>query len=156
MGRIHGKNAYIEIEDTSGCMQDISGAGNLIRWLEQTTYPDVSVISDENHVRSASGLTDSSLVYEGFGDPDSLQNLTLFQELKHKPTMLMFAPGGFTAGVVNYTACMVLRDFEINAPVSGLVTVSAQFDLRSGSPTKGTLANTGIGVMEIGTTFKVS
>mgnify|MGYP001560787129 CR=1 FL=1 len=140
MSNIHGKNCFIAVEDSTSASRNLSGDGNSVTLTESVANPEITGFSDGNVQRAGSGLTDSRFSIEGWSNDAANTNLAVLSALKNACTMICFAPNGSgaTASPVKYTACVILDDYEINAPVAGISTYRVTFSQSSGSLTKST------------------
>ena len=139
MANIHGKNTSVYVEDSSAACQALSVDGNSITWTESDAHPEITGFGDAGVQRSSSSISDARLSYEGFAsDTGTTGNLEVLNEIKGRVGLVQWGPNGSSSGNVKYSACMVLDDAEIGAPVNGIVTARGTFSLASGSVTKGT------------------
>ena len=142
MANIHGKQTFIAFEDSSSASRNLSGDGNSVTMSESINNPENTGFGDNNVQRTGSGLNDAKFSYEGWAnDTATTANMAVLAALKGLPTMICYAPNGSLVGAaspVKYTACVIVDDTELRAPVEGLVVCRASFSLMSGSVTKST------------------
>ena len=138
MANLHGKNAFLAVEDSTSASRSLTGDGNSVTLTESVANPENLAFGDGSVQRSASGLSDFRLSFEGFANDAANTNLAVLNGLKGACTMVCFAPNGSGGTNVKYTACAVVDDFEISAPVNGIVTFRGTLSQGSGSLTKST------------------
>ena len=139
MANIHGKNTAIYVEDSLAACQSLSVDGNSVTMTESDNHPEITGFGDAGTQRSASSIGYLRLSYEAFAsDTATSGNLEVLNEIKGRVGLISWGPNGSATGNVKYSASMILDDYEITAPVAGIVTARGTFSLASGSLTKAT------------------
>lgn len=131
MGQIHGKNALFYFEDATGASADLSADGNNIILSESVINPEVSIFADEYIARSASGISDAKISYEGWANNATGLNLDIFNQMRKRQGLVRFAPQGISG--INYCASMRMASAETRIVVNSIVAARASFELSSGS-----------------------
>lgn len=139
---VHGKNAYIRLDNSAGTLTDLSSITNEISMSQSIETADTSTygtnaktyITGQNDATvSLSGLFDatSSTVIEG--------TINAIIAGTNASATLEFGPEGNGTGKKKYTMEVIVTSYEIGAPVSDVVSLSVEFQ-RTGATTVGTYA----------------
>lgn len=137
--KIHGRNGFFNLDDSTGACQNLSGDGNKTDLVvtfknhETTSYGDPAI-----QRIAGSAFQDCKLTFDAWANQSANQNLAVLAGLIGGSTMFRWGPAGSGTGQVKYSACVLLDDFSIGAPVDGIITVKGSMSLASGSLTKGT------------------
>jgi hypothetical protein len=138
---VHGKSAYVLVEDGSGSTgtdRDISAyCDNVshpfsVETAETTTF-------GKSHKTYIGGLRDTTVSISGKWDA-TLDGYLAGSSgiLGYNGTRTMaVGPAGSTAGNIKYTFEVIMTSYEVSAPVGDVVTFSAEFQV-SDTPTRGT------------------
>lgn len=140
MAFVHGKNAYIRVDNASGTLTDLSSITNEISYSQSIETADTSTygtnaktyITGQNDATvSLTGLFDaaSATIIEGTIDALIAGTLTT--------ATLEFGPEGDGTGKKKYTMEVIVTSYEIGAPVSDVVSLSVEFQ-RTGATTNAT------------------
>ena len=136
MARNHGKNAYITIEDATAASKNISGTSNEWELSWTGDHPEVSGFGDQGVQRSASAFEDCKLSLTGQANDDAASGTyKLLSDLKQRVTLVCLGPSGSSSSQLKYSACLVLDDFAVTAPLKNIVAYKASFSQGSGSLT---------------------
>ena len=136
MARNHGKNAYITIEDASAASKNISGTSNEWELSWTGDHPEVSGFGDQGVQRSASAFEDCKLSVTGQANDDGASGTyKLLSDLKQRVTLVNLGPSGSATLSPKLSACLVLDDFSVIAPLKNIVAYKASFSQVSGSLT---------------------
>ncbi len=128
---IHGKNALFYFEDATGASADLSGDGNNIILFETVVNPEVTAFADKNVQRSACGISNTKISYEGWANNETGLNLDIFNQMLKRQGFVQFMPNG-KWGII-YSASMRMTEAETRAMANNIVTARALFELSSGS-----------------------
>lgn len=142
MPKIHGRNANFQITDISGVNR------NLSNWLNSIDFPTVVdtaevpgfgdgdksvVVGLRGHTIKVAGNWDAA----SNGPDDVFGNLAGQGASGTVTTTFIIGPGGSAIGAVKYTGNCVVTNYQVNAPIGGAVTFSADMVV-SGSVTRTT------------------
>lgn len=133
MSFIHGKNALLTVHDSAGTQRDLSGDSNQASWSWSRDNPDTTTFSKDS-VQRLAGLRDCTLTFAGIWNSGTgVVDATLAGIMAASlNTYVRFAEANVT-GCPLLTACMSLQNYEVTAPVNGVVAFTAAFNLSSGS-----------------------
>jgi hypothetical protein len=142
MAFVHGKNGYIELDNSSGSLTNISGISNEITYSMSIDTAETSVfgvsakqyITGQNDATiSVSGLFDATTAGVIEGTIDALIAGTIAS------ATLEFGPEGNATGKKKYSQEVIVTSYEIGVPVGDVVSLSVEFQ-RTGTTTKSTYA----------------
>ena len=142
MAFVHGKNAYIQLDNSAGSLTNITSISNEVSWSRSIDTAETSVfganaktyITGQNDATiSLSGLFDASVSTTIEGTIDALIAGTLAS------ATLEFGPEGNGSGKKKYTQEVLVTSYEIGAPVGDVVSLSVEFQ-RTGATTVSTYA----------------
>lgn len=141
---VHGKNAFLEIDDVAGAAFKIQPDLSQITLAWSRDNPITTTFGQNTQQRLA-GIRDVALNGTGVWNGDhagASAAAAIFDGLMAAsiPTLVKFAPGGSISGCPLYTACMLISSHETSAPVNGVVTNTFAFQIASGSLTTGSCA----------------
>lgn len=142
MAFVHGKNAFIQLDNSAGTLTDLSSISNDISFSLNIDTAETSVfgvaakqyISGQNDATvSLSGLFDatSATVIEG--------TINALIDGTNASATLVFGPEGNAAGKKSYTQEVIVTSYAIGAPVGDVVSLSVEFQ-RTGATTMGTFS----------------
>ena len=140
MAFVHGKNAYIRLDNSAGSLTDLSSITNEISYSQSIETADTSTygtnaktyITGQNDATvSLSGLFSATSATVIEGTIDALIAGT------NASATLEFGPEGNGTGKKKYTMEVIITSYEIGAPVSDVVSLSVEFQ-RTGATTVGT------------------
>lgn len=138
MARLHGKNAFIALEDSTAASRSIQADSNTWDIDESVANPEMTAFNDNNVVRSGSGINDAKFSIAGWTNDAANSNLAILNGIKGKIGVLTIGPGGSATSAVKYSASVVMDDYKISGKNDSIVTFQATFSLASGSLTKTT------------------
>ncbi len=142
MGKIIARNGSLYVEDSSNACQAMSALISSMTLTMSAESPDVTGFGEQDRQRLPNGLRDWSLAISGFWSFGASEVDAVFSGIgSGGSTLIYFGPGGSTTGCVMYSACAVLVDYnvELGGPNES-ANVSANFNARTGSMTRGTWA----------------
>jgi len=125
---IHGKNGYISVDsDDLSSFLSSSGLDKSIETNEVTTYGD----DDKNYII---GLKDATFSLEGKWDATIDGHIADIETEQDTTGYVAFdyGPAGNTNGNVKYSGNAILTSYNINPPVNGEITFSANFQVTDG------------------------
>lgn len=136
----HGKNAYIQLENSSGVLTDISGISNEVKYsfsletAETSTFgssPKTYIMGQNDATISISGLFDQTTATTIEGAINAV--------ITNAKSSLnfVFGPQGSTAGYKKFSGACIPTSYEIGAPVGDVVSLSIELQ-RTGATTIGT------------------
>ena len=137
MAFVHGKNGYIQLDNSSGTLTDITSISNEISFSRAIDTAETSVfgtnaktyITGQNDATiSLSGLFDATTSTTIEGTIDALVAGTIAS------ATLVFGPEGSGSGKKKYSQEVVVSSYDIGIPVGDVVTLSVEFQ-RTGATT---------------------
>lgn len=140
MAFVHGKNAYIQLDDSAGVLQNISGIANEVSYSLSLETAETSVfgtsaktyIMGQNDATiSVSGLFDSTTVGIIEGAMGVLIGGTVAS------LSFVFGPEGSASTKKKYSGECIITSFEVGASVGDVVSLSLELQ-RTGATTIGT------------------
>lgn len=140
MAFVHGKNAYIQLDNASGSLVDISGISNEISYSQSIETAETSafgtsaktyIVGLNDATISLSGMFDTTLATTIEGTIDALIGGT------NASATLVFGPAGNATGAKKYSQEVIITSYEIGMPVGDVVSLSVEFQ-RTGATTIGT------------------
>ena len=140
MAFVHGKNGYIQLDNSAGTLTNISGISNEITYSQSIDTAETSVfglsaktyITGQNDATiSLSGLYDATTAGVIEGTIDALIAGTLAS------ATLDFGPEGNGTGKKKYSQEVIVTSYEIGVPVGDVVSLNVEFQ-RTGATTKST------------------
>lgn len=138
MSRIHGKNAFISIEDSTAASRSIQADSNTWDIDETVANPEMTAFNDNNVVRAGSGINDAKFNIAGWTNDAANSNIAILNGIKGRIGVLRIGPAGSAASAVQYAASVVMDSYKISSKNDSIVTFQASFSLASGSLTKTT------------------
>ena len=137
--QVHGRNSLLIVEDGSSTSRNVSGDMNSIVLTWSRDNPVTTTMGNDTQQR-ISGMRDVVLtgayIYNGqetTGVPQVMDTLLAASNI----AVVKFAPAGSVTGCPLYTACMLINNHQVSAPVNGAVTGTFGFEIASGSLTSG-------------------
>ena len=137
--QVHGRNSLLIVEDGGNASRNVSGDMNNIVLTWSRDNPVTTTMGNDTQQR-ISGMRDAVLtgayIYNGqetTGVPQVMDTLLAASNI----TVVKFAPAGSVTGCPLYTACMLINNHQVSAPVGGAVTGTFGFEIASGSLTSG-------------------
>lgn len=142
MAFIHGKNAYIQLDNSAGTLVDLSSISNEVSfsWNIDTNETTVFGNSAKTYI---SGLNDATISLTGLFDATSATviegtiNALIAGTLASATSV--FGPEGSGSGKKKYTQEVIVTSYEISAPVADVVSLTVEFQ-RTGATTISTFA----------------
>ena len=138
MAKIHGRRAHVSITDSGGVARDLSSFCNNIDLPGQLDVAETTPFNVQDKTFVA-GLRSHTLKIGGQWDdtattgPDDVLATLLGQGAAGTiATTFIVGPAGSAAGNVKYTGACILTAYQRTAPVGGIVTFGADFQV-SGS-----------------------
>jgi hypothetical protein len=140
MAFVHGKNAYIQLDNSAGTLTDISGISNEVTYSRKLETAETTVFSNtaktylmglEDATISVKGMFDATTVATIEGTIGALTAGTLAS------ASLVFGPAGSNTGNRKYSMETIITSWEIGAPVGDVVSVTLELQ-RTGATTVGT------------------
>lgn len=139
MAFIHGKNAYIRVDNASGTLTDLSSITNEISYSQSIETADTSTYGT-NAKTYITGQNDATVSLTGLFDATSATVIEGTIDALIAGTIgsatLEFGPEGNGTGKKKYTMEVIVTSYEIGAPVSDVVSLSVEFQ-RTGATTVG-------------------
>ena len=140
MAFVHGKNAYIRLDNSSGTLTDLSSITNEISYSQSIETSDTSVYGS-NAKTYITGLNDATVSLSGMFDATSAgvieATIDALIDGTNASATLEFGPEGSASGKKKYTMEVIVTSYDIGAPVSDVVSLSVEFQ-RTGATTVGT------------------
>lgn len=139
-GQKTAQDAYVQIEDSGGTLRTVKDDFSTSTWTEAAETPEATGYGDQNRQFLPNGLRTIDFSFDGFFNDTATTGIeTVLSGLgPGGSTVVVWGPAGSTSGYRKYTACMTLTNYEISAPVDGVIGISAAFVMRAGSVTHGT------------------
>jgi hypothetical protein len=142
MAFVHGKNAYIQIDNSLGSLTDISTISNEVSYSESIETAETSVFGTSAK-QYITGMNDATVSVSGLFDATSAGVIegtiaALISGTLASAT-LVFGPEGNGTGKKKYTMETIVTSYEIGAPVGDVVSLSVEFQ-RTGATTIGTFS----------------
>jgi hypothetical protein len=137
MAFIHGKNAYIQLDNSAGTLANITGISNEVTWSRNIDTAETSVfgtsaktyiVGQNDATISLTGLYDATTATTIEGTIDALIAGTL------ATASLEFSPGGTATSNKKYAQEVFITSYEIGAPVGDVVSLKVEFQ-RTGATT---------------------
>ena len=135
MANVHGKDAYFQIDNTSGSLTDISAYLDTSSLAQTIETADTTAYGDEDRTYIA-GLATGSIPLGGPWDA-TLDGYFGTTTQKKVARSWVFGPAGSTGGLVKYSGEAVITGYSVDPPVGDRVSWSANL-LVSGAITRGT------------------
>jgi hypothetical protein len=140
MAFVHGKNAYIQLDNSSGTLVDISGVSNEITWARSIDTAETSVFG-ANAKTYITGQNDATISMSGLYDATTAAVIEATIDAlvagTNASATLVFGPEGSGSGKKKYSQETVVTSYEIGAPVGDVVSLSVEFQ-RTGATTVST------------------
>lgn len=140
MAFVHGKNAYIQIDNSSGTLTSITSISNEISYSQSIETAETTVFGNAAKTY-ITGLNDATISVSGLFDSTSATviegTIDALIAGTNASATLVFGPEGNGTGKKKYTQETIVTSYEISAPVGDVVSLSVEFQ-RTGSTTIGT------------------
>jgi hypothetical protein len=142
MAFVHGKNAYIQLDDSAGTLQNLSSISNEITFSLSIDTAETSVFGT-NAKQYITGQNDATVSLTGLFDAASATIIEGTIDALVAGTIasatLVFGPEGSANGKKKYTQETIVTSYEIGAPVGDVVSLSVEFQ-RTGATTISTFS----------------
>lgn len=142
MAFVHGKNAFIQLDNSAGTLTDLSSISNDISFTRSIDSAATSVFG-ESAKQYISGQNDATISLTGLFDATSAGviegTIDALVDGTNVSATLVFGPEGDATGKKKYTQEVIVTSFAIGAPVGDVVSLSVEFQ-RTGATTAGTFA----------------
>lgn len=142
MAFVHGKNAFIELDNAAGTLVELSSISNDISFTRSIDSAATSVFG-ESAKQYISGQNDATISLTGLFDATSATviegTIDALVAGTNVSATLVFGPEGDASGKKKYTQEVIVTSFAIGAPVGDVVSLSVEFQ-RTGATTAGTFA----------------
>jgi hypothetical protein len=142
MAFVHGKNAYIQLDNSAGTLVDLSSITNEISFSIAIDTAETSVFGT-NAKQYITGQNDATISLTGLFDATSATVIEGTIDALIAGTIasatLVFGPEGSAAGKKKYTQETIVTSYEIGAPVGDVVSLSVEFQ-RTGATTIATFS----------------
>ena len=140
MAKIHARNGSLYVEDSSGACQAMSALVSSITLGQSSDAPDVTGFGEDRRQRLSNGIKDWELSMNGFWSSGANETDEVLSGILGGSTMFYLGPSGSTSTCVQYSACGVLTEYNIDLAVEDAATIAFTMMSRSGSLTRGTWA----------------
>lgn len=142
MAFVHGKNAYIALDNSSGSLTELSSITNEISYSQSIETADTSTYGT-NAKTYITGQNDATVSLSGLFDATSAGviegTIAALIAGTNASATLEFGPEGDASGKKKYSMEVIVTSYEIGAPVSDVVSLSVEFQ-RTGATTIGTFS----------------
>ena len=140
MPQILGRNSILHILDNAGTSRNISGDLNNVV-LSWTRANAVMTTFGKDTEQRIAGVRDATLTAAAIWNSDDNVIDDIMDDLLSGSTITLvkFMPGGSTAGCPLYTACMLLNQYQVTAPLAGAVAAAFTFEMANGSMSASTV-----------------
>jgi hypothetical protein len=139
---VHGKNAYIRLDNSAGTLTDLSSITNEVSYSQSIETADTSTYGT-NAKSYITGQNDATVSLTGLFDATSATVIEGTINALIAGTIasatLEFGPEGSQSGDKKYTMEVIVTSYEIGAPVADVVSLSVEFQ-RTGSTTISTFS----------------
>jgi hypothetical protein len=139
---IHGKNAYIQLDNSAGTLVDLSSITNEVSFSLSIDTNETSVFGTSAK-QYITGLNDGTISLTGLFDATSATVIEGTINALIAGTLasatLVFGPEGSAATKKKYTQEVLVTSYEIGAPVGDVVSLTVEFQ-RTGATTFSTFS----------------
>ena len=139
---IHGKNAYIQLDNSAGTLVDLSSISNEVSYSLSIDTAETSVFGS-NAKQYITGQNDATISLSGLFDATSATVIEGTIDALIAGTLasasLVFGPEGNGSGKKKYSCEVIVTSYEIGAPVGDVVSLTVEFQ-RTGATTIGTFS----------------
>lgn len=139
MAKISARDGSLGVEDSSAACQAISPdfSNITITWTSESV--DVTGFGARVRERVPNVISDWNMAVEGFYNAAADRAETVLGGLgAGGSTRIVWGPAGSDSGCNMYSGCATLLEYSLTGAIGGAVTLSATFEARSGSLTRGT------------------
>jgi len=140
MPQILGRNSILHIWDNAGTSRNVSGDLNNIVLSWTRANADMTTFGKDTTQRIAgvrdATLTAAAIWNTGTGNIDDIMDDLLSGSTI---TLMKFMPGGSTAGCPVYSACMLVNQYQVTAPLAGAVAAAFTMEMAAGSMSASTV-----------------
>jgi hypothetical protein len=137
MAFVHGKNAYIQIDNSSGTLTSITSISNEISFSQSIETAETTTFGNSAKTY-ITGLNDATISVSGLFDATSADviegTIAALISGSIASATLVFGPEGNGTGKKKYTQETIVTSYEIGAPVGDVVSLSVEFQ-RTGATT---------------------
>jgi hypothetical protein len=137
MAFVHGKNAYIQIDNSAGTLTSITSISNEISFSQSIETAETTVFGNSAKTY-ITGLNDATISVSGLFDATSADviegTIAALIAGTNASATLVFGPEGNGSGKKKYTQETIVTSYEIGAPVGDVVSLSVEFQ-RTGATT---------------------
>ena len=142
MAFVHGKNAYIQLDNSAGTLTNISGISNEVSYSLSLDTAETSVFgtSAKTYIM---GQNDATISITGLFDATTASTIEGAIDALIAGTSaslsFVFGPEGSGSGKKKFSGECIVTSYEIGAPVGDVVSLSVELQ-RTGATTIGTFA----------------
>lgn len=140
MAFVHGKNAVVKLDNSSGTLTALTSISNEISYSQSIETADTSVFGT-NAKTYITGQNDATVSLSGLFDATSAgvieATIDALIDGTNASATLEFGPEGSGAGSRKYTMETIVTSYDISAPVGDVVSLSVEFQ-RTGATTVST------------------
>lgn len=140
MAFVHGKNAVVSLDNSSGTLTALTSISNEISYSQSIETADTSVFGT-NAKTYITGQNDATVSLSGLFDATSAgvieATIDALIDGTNASATLEFGPEGSGAGSRKYTMETIVTSYDISAPVGDVVSLSVEFQ-RTGATTVST------------------
>ena len=139
-GKVAARDAYLQLEDSVGTLRVVDGDLNDSSYTDEAETPESTGYGATYRVYVINGLKTFGFTMSGqFNDTATTGIETVLSGITPGgSTGMVYGPGGSSSGYRKISACLIMTNYEVSAPLADLVQITANFVLRSGSPTYAT------------------
>lgn len=142
MAFIHGKNSYVQVDNSAGTLVDLSSYIDNVDFSQPLETAEVTTFGDSAKEFIA-GLKDGSFSLSGKFDPTLDAHMNGVVAALAAGTLasasVVYGPQGSTSGQVKYTFEAIVTGYDVSAPVGDVLTWSAECQI-TGAITRTTFA----------------
>ena len=137
---VHGKNAYIALDNSAGSLTALSSISNEITYSMSIETAETSVFGT-NAKQYITGLNDATISLSGLFDATSATviegTINALIAGTNASATLVFGPEGNALLKKSYSQEVIVTSYEIGIPVGDVVSLSVEFQ-RTGATTMST------------------
>ena len=137
MAFVHGKNAFIQLDNSAGTLTSLTTITNEVSFSMSIDTAETSVFGT-NAKSYITGQNDATISLTGLFDDVSATVIEGTIDALIAGTLasatLVFGPEGNAVGKKKYTQEVIVTSYEIGAPVGDVVSLSVEFQ-RTGAST---------------------
>jgi hypothetical protein len=140
MAFVHGKNAYIALDNSLGSLTSLSSISNEVTYSMSIETAETSVFGTSAK-QYITGLNDATISLSGLFDATSAGviegTINALIAGTNASATLVFGPEGNALGKKSYSQEVIVTSYEIGIPVGDVVSLSVEFQ-RTGATTMST------------------